>query len=109
MSKEYFFLDEYPLQNGKYSIRANFENFNLKYTTGSYNLIVARVMGLHYADYLRMARDELGADIIGKGHRYPVALYPKTKEVDQFLKLLNKRAEAINKFNEEIKDNLNSF
>lgn len=102
MKKEYFYLDEYPIQNEHYTIRANFDNFNLKYTTGSYNIIPARVMGLSYAQYLRMVHDELGAEIIGKGHKYPVAIFKKSKEVSQFIKLLNTRAEAIIQDKKEI-------
>ena len=60
---------------GKYIIRVDLDKFHLNYTEGSYNVICARLMGLTYAQYLRMCRDCFGAEIIGKGSMYPVAYF----------------------------------
>ena len=53
----------------------------------------ARLLGLTDAQYLRFCRDVLGATLVGKNSKYPVAYFRLTPEVQQFVKLLNKRAE----------------
>ena len=58
-----------------YVIRINHEKFKLGPTVGSYNLIMARLCGISYANFLRMCRDSFGAVIIGKGTYYPVAYF----------------------------------
>lgn len=94
--KKYFYLDESPIYENRFLIRLNFENFQFPHgTTGSFNVFIARVLNLHYVDYLRYARDKLGAELFGKNTRYVVPYFPKTPEVDLFLKVLNKRMEYI--------------
>lgn len=60
---------------------------------GSFNIFPARLLGLSFSEYLRFCRDILGAKVIGKNRIYPVPYFRSTPEVQQFLKLLNKRAE----------------
>ena len=52
-------------------------------------------MGLSYANYLRMCRDRYGADIIGKGNKYPVAFFEKNKKADELVSILNSKAKEI--------------
>lgn len=80
---------------GKYIIRPIHDNFHLDYTEGSFNLICARLMGLSYADYLRMCRDCFGAEIIGKGSLYPVAYFRFSKQLNDLIDGLNARANLI--------------
>ena len=80
---------------GKYIIRPIHDNFHLDYTEGSFNLICARLMGLGYADYLRMCRDCFGAEIIGKGSMYPVAYFKFSKQLNDLIDGLNARANLI--------------
>ena len=94
---KYFILDESPVYKNKYIIRIN-EFDKLKFphgTRGSYNILEARLLGLSYADYLRYARDRLGAELVGKNTKYPIAYFNNTEEVYQLVKLLNKRMEYI--------------
>lgn len=88
----YFFLDETPLYKNKYVIRFNVD---LKYfpngTTGSYNVFMARLLNLSYAEFLRYCRDKLGAEIIGKGNRYVIPYFTNTPEVQLLVRLLNVR------------------
>lgn len=83
-------------RDDKYIIVPVMENLPLEYTTGSFNLLPARLMGLDYANYLRMCRDMCGATIMGKGNKYPVAYFggsPQAMIVTrQLVKLLNGRA-----------------
>ena len=90
-NKKYFDLDQ-GLNREKYLLRPNFELLPLERTTGSFAVLPARLLGLSFADYLRMCRDILGAEIIGKGSKYPVAYFPKNATTRQFIKLLNGRA-----------------
>lgn len=71
------------------------ENFHLDSTNGSFNIIFARLMGLTYANYLRMCRDVLGAQIVGKNQLYPVAYFTRGSVADEFLKVLNNKANLV--------------
>lgn len=87
-----FSRDESATQPGKYMIRADLEKFHLNYTEGSYNIIGARLMGLTYAQYLRMCRDVYGAEIIGKGSLYPYPVFKLSKGLNDLIEQLNARA-----------------
>lgn len=80
---------------GKYIIRVDLDKFHLDYTEGSYNLICARLLGLTYAQYLRMCRDCFGAEIIGKGSMYPVAYFKRSTELDALIEFLNVQASLV--------------
>lgn len=95
--KNYFYLDETPTVPNKVRICVNHERFNLEYTYGSFNIICARVMGLTYANYLRLCRDRYGADLIGKHNKYPVAYFDRGAKVDELVKILNAHAKEIMK------------
>lgn len=90
-----FYRDESASHPGKYMIRADLEKFYLNYTEGSYNVIQARLMGLTYAQYLRMCRDCFGAEIIGKGSIYPVAYFKRSTELDALIDFLNVQASLV--------------
>lgn len=88
-----FKLDE---RDGKNIIIPIMDNIPLTHTNGSFNLLPARLMGLSYANYLRMCRDMCGATIVGKGSMYPVPYFGKSVQevlvAKQLVKLLNGRA-----------------
>ena len=90
-----FYRDESASHPGKYMIRADLEKFYLNCTEGSYNVIQARLMGLTYAQYLRMCRDCFGAEIIGKGSIYPVAYFKRSTELDALIDFLNVQASLV--------------
>lgn len=90
ITKKYFTIEESVSQPGKWLISFDLEEFPM-YTKGSFNVLAARVMGLSYIDYLRMCRDVLGAEIIGKNSLYPVPYFKKTRELVAFVRLLNIR------------------
>ena len=90
-----FYRDESASHPGKWVIRAAHDNFYLGSTSGSYNVICARLMGLDYPDYLRMCRDCFGAEIIGKDSMYPVAYFKRSKEMDALIDNLNARANLV--------------
>lgn len=90
-----FERDESASYPGKYVIRPIHENFHLDSTEGSFNIICARLMGISYAQYLRMCRDCFGAEIIGKGSMYPVAYFKQSKGLSDLIEQLNTRANFI--------------
>lgn len=90
-----FYRDESASFPGKYVIRANHDVFHLNSTEGSFGIIGARLMGLTYADYLRMCRDIYGAEIIGKNSNYPVAYFRFSKELEDLINQLNARANLV--------------
>ena len=94
--KRYFYLEESPFYKNKYIIKLNHELFLFPHgTSGSYNVFVARVLNLSYADYLRYARDRLGAELVGKNTRYVVPYYNNDASTSALIKLLNMRMEYI--------------
>lgn len=96
MKKEkVFYRDESASHPGKYMIRADLDKFHLGYTEGSYNIIGARLMGLTYANYLRMCRDIYGAEIVGKGSNYPYPIFKFSKELVDLVDQLNARANLV--------------
>ena len=90
-----FYRDESATQPGKYMIRANHDAFHLYSTEGSFNIIGARLMGLTYAQYLRMCRDIFGAEIIGKNEKFPYPVFKLSKGLQDLIDLLNVRANLV--------------
>ena len=80
---------------GKFLITPLCDNFHLDNTEGSFNVIMARLMGLRYAQYLRMCRDCFDAEIIGKNTLYPLAYFSDGEKLDMLLKNLNARANMV--------------
>ena len=93
---EYFVLEESPYRPGKYTIRLDFDKFSSQLSTsGSFNLLPARLMNLSYAQYLRFCRDIIGGEIAGKYKIYPVVYFNKTVGVIAFVRLLNSRMNLV--------------
>lgn len=90
-----FNIEESASYPGKWLIKPIHNNFYLNNTTGSYNIICARLLSINYADYLRLCRDSFGAEIIGKNSKYPVAYFKRGEQVQGLVDLLNARANAI--------------
>lgn len=85
----YFSLEESFIKN-KFLLRVNCDNFPIRTSIkGSFNILPARLLGLTFANYIRFCRDVLGAEVFGKNSYYPTIYFPFTKEVNQFIKLLN--------------------
>lgn len=90
-----FEREESAAYPGRYVIRPIHENFHLDYTEGSFAIIGARLLGITYPEYLRMCRDCFGAEIIGKGSKYPVAYFKLSQELQVLIENLNARANLI--------------
>lgn len=93
---KYFSLDTSPVYTNKYVIRMEIDkDLFPKGTMGSYNVFVARLLNLSYVDYLRYARDRLGAELVGKKTKYVIAYFDRNEKTLEFIKLLNARMEYI--------------
>lgn len=92
-----FFKFEETPKVGEFLLKVNFDNeeFLDMYTTGSYAVFPARVLGFSYPDYLRYCRDVCGARLIGKNTKYPVAHFVKNEKSMLLLKILNKQMKNI--------------
>lgn len=95
IKKECFTIEESATNPGKWMITPVHENFCLKHTEGSFNIICARLMNLSYAQYLRFCRDMVGGEIVGKGHKYPVVYFSRGERLQAFVRLLNTRANLV--------------
>ena len=92
---EYFKLEEVPTRPGKYMVVLDFDKLPPMFTSGSYNIICARLMNLSYAQYLRFCRDIVGGEIIGKRAIYPVVHFSKNITTNAFVRLLNNRMNLV--------------
>ena len=93
---KYVYYEESPYNKGKYIISLHHEQFPFADgTSGSYNVFLATLAGLSYADFLRMCRDEFGAEIIGKDKLYPVAYFNFGEGLSALTKWLDTRAKYI--------------
>ena len=95
IKQKIFYCDESATQPGKYMIRADLDKFHLYSTEGSFNIIGARLMGLTYANYLRMCRDVYGAEIIGKNTLYPYPVFKLSQDLNELIEQLNARANLV--------------
>ena len=96
MTRKFFYLEEAPYYANKYMIQMNHDLFNFPNgTRGSYRVMLARLVNLSYAQFLRYCRDVLGAELVGKNQKYVLPYFDKTNEVRMFVKLLNARMEYV--------------
>lgn len=58
--------------------------------TTSYNLLPARLLGLSYADYCRLARDKFNGTLHGRNGGYITITFKNSKDCDALVRLLNK-------------------
>jgi len=94
--EKYFSLDTSPVYTNKYIIRMNIDkDLFPKGTTGSYVVFISRLLNLSYAEYLRYARDRLGAELVGKKTKYVTPYFDRNEVTLEFMKLLNKRMEYV--------------
>lgn len=95
--EKYFSFEESPYYN-KYVLKVDIEKLPFPNgTNGSYEVLAARLLNLNYVDYLRYARDRLGAELIGKNKRYVIPYFEMNETTKIFLKVLNSRMELIMK------------
>lgn len=92
---KYYDIEEDCYNPSNYFLRPKYEKLRLHGTTGSYNILPARLLNLSYAEYLRMCRDVYGAELIGKGTIYVVPYYDSKEKAREIAKMLDKRINEI--------------
>lgn len=91
--KNYFYVDELSTTSS-WIIRINTDLINTKGATGSLNVLMARVCGVSYGDFLRYCRSDYGAELRGK-KGYPYPLFKDKREAQKLASFLCKRFELI--------------
>lgn len=93
---QYFVINESVSWPGKFIISLNFGEPGLPKisTKGSYNVLMARLLNLEYADYLRFCREQMGATLYGKGQTYPIPLFDYSR-AEKMVKILNSRIQYL--------------
>lgn len=66
-----------------------YEGYHKHGGTFSYHIAGARVLGLNYADYLRLLRDQYHADIQGKVG-YPIPVFKNKRDAEKVCSLLDR-------------------
>ena len=95
MIQKYFYLTPSHSCPDKYIIALDFDKFPYMTTSGSYNLLFARLMNLPYGQYLRFCRDCAGATLIGKNQLYPIALFDNNRKANRLVEILNGRMSLV--------------
>lgn len=92
----YFEAIETPYHKGKFVIdyKPAFYKY-VYYTDGSYRVYEARIFGLTFASYLRMARDNYSAEVVGRGHLYPMIYFDSREKAEKLAKDLERRFSII--------------
>lgn len=93
--KEYFYLEEVPTEKNYYRIRPNLSLMPITGSGGSYIILMSRVLGISFPNYIRLCRDVFDANIKGKNVMYPLMSFRKTRELQQLVKLINSRVELV--------------
>lgn len=94
--KEYYFVEKSPTKD-MYVIHLNFELFGdkLQTTQGSYGILAARLLGLDYPSYVRLAASNYGATVVGKNSLYPTFYYSNLAKAKSLAAELNKRVDKL--------------
>jgi hypothetical protein len=92
-ARKYYHLEESVSNPGKYLIHLNFDEPTLPrmFTAGSYNVLMARLFNMSYADFLRFCRDRYGADIQGRKCMYPLPVFENNAKTMELVEELNIR------------------
>lgn len=90
-----FYMEEH---NGRFLVKPNLAltNLDISKISGSWGVFSARLMGLSYANYLRMCRDKFGGEIIGKNKKYPNVFLTETN-AKKLIKILDARWVSVSK------------
>lgn len=94
---KYFKAEESMAYSGKYMLVPIHDKLPLTCTSGSYNILAARLLNLEYADYLRYCRDMVGAELIGKNSCYVIPYFSDLTKLNQLIKELDNRVDMIKK------------
>ena len=89
--KNIFFVSDDKL----FTIRiTSLDPLPFRYPRGSYNVLKARLFGLEYAEFLRMARDNYSATLIGQTG-YIVEKFKNRNDANKLCIELNKRINQV--------------
>ena len=61
----------------------------------TYYVLLARIYGLPYHEFLKMLRDEYGATITGKDSNFPIFFFEKSDKINILIAELNQKMSKI--------------
>lgn len=87
----------FPIPIDKYYTISNSKEFyhTIGWADGEYKVVGARILGISYPSYLRMARDWFKAKIIDIDKKYFNLIFETYEDCEIFCKLLNDRWEEL--------------
>ena len=89
--KKYFYSCDL-FDTGTYSVRLSDEIYEFfGRTDSSFNIVMARILGLSYASFLRFARDRYNGILDGGSRYYITVGFENKKDCDDLCKVLNNR------------------
>lgn len=88
----YFSYEESPIMKGYYVLRLDYEKFGCKGTSGSYQVMSARLLNVSYANYLRLCRDEFGAELYRRNCLYVTPYFGDLGKLKKLIGLLEMNA-----------------
>lgn len=89
------YFEVFETFDNKFMVSPNLDKLLVNCSRGSYRTLAARVMGLSYANYLRMCRDLYNGEISGKGSLYPIVKFANKSDVTKLISILNSRTSEI--------------
>lgn len=93
------FSTESMISIGYYRIAFNqwfYEMISIPIET-SYNVFLARIFSLTYAEFMRFARDNFNATLVGKHGGYITPIFKNKNDCDAFVQEINNRWKRIKK------------
>lgn len=93
---KYIDYEEAMDRPGYYLLKLHHDEFPVHgLEKGSFNVLFARLLNLSYADFLRLCRDLVGAELYGKGQLYVLPYFKLTNDFLMFVRYMNKVAEMM--------------
>lgn len=81
--------------NGKWLIFYELDKMPFTEPRHTFHILGARVLGLTYAEFLRMCRDWYGATIVGKNSLYPIPYFNSEQKAKELAEILNNRLSTV--------------
>lgn len=88
-------VKESAYNDGKWLIFYELDKMPFTAPHHTFHILGARILGLTYAEFLRMCRDWYDAIIVGKNSSYPIPYFNSKQKAKELAEVLNIRLSAI--------------
>lgn len=90
-----YFIDDHMLYKGHYKLNLTLEVYDIICADGpinsSFNILASRLLCMDYPSFLRMIRQDYGAELHGKTGKYISYSFTDKTKANELAKELNKR------------------